>query len=206
MTESQQDTEITLGTGKMLGLFFALVVVCAVFFAIGFSLGKKSAPGGTASVPATQAGTSSTARPEAGKIGSAAPSSDFTFYKAVEQKTADGQLATPETTAQTTGQPAPPPAEAAKTPAAEAAPPPSTLPAATSTSSYFVQVAAVTRQEDADALVEALKKKNYPAFTATSAAADKLFHVQVGPFGELKDAQDMRNRLVADGYNPIVKK
>jgi len=41
-------------------------------------------------------------------------------------------------------------------------------------------VAAVSRQEDAEALVEALKKKQYPAFTANNSSADKFFHVQVG--------------------------
>ena len=43
MPTSDQDTEITLGTGKMLLLFFGLVLVCAFFFAIGFSFGKKAA-------------------------------------------------------------------------------------------------------------------------------------------------------------------
>jgi len=33
-----EDTEITLGTGKMLALFFGLVALCAVFFGMGFSL------------------------------------------------------------------------------------------------------------------------------------------------------------------------
>ena len=37
-----QDTEITLGTGKMLALFFGLVGLCAVFFGVGFSLGRSS--------------------------------------------------------------------------------------------------------------------------------------------------------------------
>ena len=37
-----QDTEITLGTGKMLVLFFALVSICGVFFGIGYSLGRNS--------------------------------------------------------------------------------------------------------------------------------------------------------------------
>jgi cell division septation protein DedD len=69
-----------------------------------------------------------------------------------------------------------------------------------------VQVAAVSRQEDADALVEALKRKQYPAFTANNTAADKFYHVQVGPYAELKDAEAMRARLIGDGYNPIVKK
>jgi hypothetical protein len=30
MTTAQQDTEITLGTGRMLAIFFAFVLVCAV--------------------------------------------------------------------------------------------------------------------------------------------------------------------------------
>ena len=64
----------------------------------------------------------------------------------------------------------------------------------------------VSRKEDADALVEALKKKQYPAFTANNPSADKFYHVQVGPYAELKEAESMRGRLIADGYNPIVKK
>ena len=39
---SSQDTEITLGTAKLLGLFFGLVMICAVFFALGYTLGRKS--------------------------------------------------------------------------------------------------------------------------------------------------------------------
>ena len=72
------------------------------------------------------------------------------------------------------------------------------------TSAYFVQVAAVSKQEDADALVDALKKKEYPAFVA--AAADKLFRVQLGPFSDFKDAEAMRTKLMGDGYSPILKK
>ena len=48
-----------------------------------------------------------------------------------------------------------------------------------------MQVAAVSRQEDADSLVDALKKKQYPAF-ANNSSGDKFFHVQVGPFSEQK--------------------
>jgi DedD protein len=32
-----------------------------------------------------------------------------------------------------------------------------------------------------------------------------LFHVQVGPFTDRKDAEAMRTRLSGDGYNAIVK-
>ena len=34
---------------------------------------------------------------------------------------------------------------------------------------------------------------------------DPLFHVQVGPFTDKKDAEAMRTRLAGDGYNAIVK-
>ena len=47
MATAQQDTEITLGTGRMLAIFFTFVLICAFFFAIGFSLGRKTALAGT---------------------------------------------------------------------------------------------------------------------------------------------------------------
>jgi cell division septation protein DedD len=74
------------------------------------------------------------------------------------------------------------------------------------TGGYFVQVAAVSKQDDADALVDALKKKQYPAFVASGTGTDKLFRVQLGPFADVKDAETQRTRLISDGYNPILKK
>ena len=68
-----------------------------------------------------------------------------------------------------------------------------------------MQVAAVSKQEDADALVSALKKKSYPVFVASN-GADKLFHIQIGPFNDIKDAESMKTKLTSDGYNPIVKR
>src|SRR3974377_1405465 len=37
-----EERDVTIGPGKLLGLFFMLVVICGVFFAIGYSLGKTS--------------------------------------------------------------------------------------------------------------------------------------------------------------------
>ena len=78
--------------------------------------------------------------------------------------------------------------------------------AAPASNGYYVQVAAVTKSDDAEALVEALKKKQYPAFVATNSAMDKYSRVQVGPFADIKAAEAMRTRLISDGYNPILKK
>ncbi len=201
MANGQQDTEITLGTGRMLALFFALVVICAGFFAIGFSLGRKTTAVGSGNILAAQAGTPAVVvRPPAGKSNPPPPtpsSGDFTFYKAVEQKNADTKLTPADSQTQPTATASPGPPKTDENSAAATSPP---------TNSYYVQVAAVTRQEDADALVEALKKKQYPAFSANNPSVDKFFRVQVGPYADIKDAELTRGRLVADGYNPILKK
>jgi cell division septation protein DedD len=66
-------------------------------------------------------------------------------------------------------------------------------------------VAAVSKQQDAEALADALRKKQYPVFIVKP-PTDSLFHVQIGPFDDAKYADTIRNRLIKDGYNPIVKK
>jgi|SRR5580658_5005028 DedD protein len=222
MATAQQDTEITLGTGRMLAIFFAFVLVCAFFFAIGFSLGRRTTLASASGWPSAPVGTPVTVvRPSAAKNGATQPaaqanSNDFSFYKAVGEKNADAATGPHDATAQgstsqnstnqnSKTQPAPAPAAPPTTvapvnTAADAAP------AGSATSGYYVQVAAVSRQEDAEALVEALKKKQYPAFAANNPSTDKYYHVQVGPYADVKDAEAMRARLIGDGYNPIVKK
>lgn len=205
--DSSQDTEITLGTAKLLSLFFGLVIICAVFFALGYTLGRKSdvslTTPGTAPLTTASNGTKPAGAP------AAQPAPPMTFYKAVEQKDANAQL-TPASTNPDSATPAaqapagsPAASSAGAQPQPSANPPDSMTPFSTG---YFVQVAAVSKQEDAEALVDALKKKQYPAFVASNSAADKLFRVQVGPFAEIKDAETMRSRLINDGYNPILKK
>ncbi|HLZ42542.1 MAG TPA: SPOR domain-containing protein [Candidatus Sulfotelmatobacter sp.] len=200
---SSQDTEITLGTGKLLLLFFGLVGICALFFGLGYSLGRKSEPTIAAASTAVPQ-TSNTGKASGGSTGAAPP---MTFYKAVEQKDATPELtppADPKTDTKTDTTAAPPPANttSGQAPASNSVDPTTTLPSG----GYFVQVAAVSKQEDADALVDALKKKDYPAFVASGAATDKLFRVQLGPFSEIKDAEAMRTKLMGDGYSPILKK
>ena len=186
---SSQDTEITLGTGKLLVLFFGLVGICALFFALGYSLGRKAEPAASAASAATPQASSNANKASGG----AAANPQMTFYKSVEGKDTNAELTPPA---------APAAASGGAAPAGSAADPATTMP----TSGYFVQVAAVSKQEDADALVDALKKKEYPAFVASAAANDKLFRVQLGPFSDIKDAEGMRTKLVADGYSPILKK
>ncbi len=202
----EQDVEVTLGTGKLLGLFFGMVVVCAIFFGLGYSMGKSAVPAGSlvgeTGPSVVQAGTKPPAAHPAGSPlpadGAPAPTttpaqSDLTFYKSTEQKDVSAKLTPPE--------PKPSPASSPHAPAAKQAP----APEVHSGAGYVVQVAAVAKQEDAQALADSLRKKSYPVFVM-STANDKLVRVQVGPFAELRQAEDMKSKLAGDGYNAIVKK
>lgn len=202
-TEQVRDTEITLSTGKLLGIFFALAIICGVFFTMGYLLGKSTSAGGRTEIVATVPSSNAAGKPYAGNK----------TPEAVSQTCAPGSPNCAPTAATADS------SSAAKTPDQQSAAQPPSGSKATDQSatqstgadvktgaaaSFMVQVAAVSKQEDAEILVTALRKKQYPVFIA-NAAGDPLFHVQVGPFTDKKDAEAMRTRLSGDGYNAIVK-
>lgn len=200
--DQARDTEITLSTGKLLGIFFALAIVCGVFFTMGYLLGKSTSAGGRTEIVSSTPSGSSAVKPNAGNkqpetVTQTCPpgspncgSSTTTTDTSSAGKTTDQQ-----TSAQSSGN---------KASDQSASQPAGTDVKNGANSSFMVQVAAVSKQEDAEILVTALRKKQYPVFIANS-AGDPLFHVQVGPFSEKKDAEAMRTRLSGDGYNAIVK-
>lgn len=105
-------------------------------------------------------------------------------------------------------------ASSAVTAAATEPVPASATPTAASTARTFataappvptmVQIAAVSRQEDADVLVAALKKRGYNVVVRNE-PKDDLLHVQIGPFATRDEARATRAKLLADGYNAILK-
>ena len=66
--EERQEAELTLGTGTLLAIFFGLVVVCAVFFGFGYSMGRRSAESKAAtlaaSIPAADPVAAAATRPK----------------------------------------------------------------------------------------------------------------------------------------------
>jgi DedD protein len=204
------DREISLGTSTILGIFFALALICAVFFGFGYTLGRRSAqpPAGTAE-PATGTGFNNS-KPARGSLVSspdkeaasatpvATPVSTPITSDATTATTPDAQ---PDSSTDLSAKPATRPVSISRV----AAPPAMSAPTATpGAASSVVQVAAVSHQEDADLLLSALKKRGYNV-AVRQEPQDKLLHVQLGPFATKKDADAMRQRLLADGYNAIVK-
>ncbi len=221
MASYSEDTEITLGTGKLLGLFFLLVAVCGVFFAIGYSLGKSSAKEQALNDQAANASSESSAATDTKKPSAvvavkaqpavddnAAKPSDLTFYKSVQQDQPNTKLTSPPESLPATTTQGPAGTGSATQPVTTTATADETRTSAPpDRGAYMVQIAAVSKEEDAAALAGALKKKSYSVFVVNNpSGADKLFHVQVGPFASLPDAEAMKAKLMGDGYNPIIKR
>lgn len=207
--------ELSLSPSTLLGIFFLLAIICAVFFGFGYSMGRRSA---TASATASENNetaplkTSGDTKPSPAL---ASQSEDLTpADAAAEASQSEKAESTPP--ARTVPTPAPqahlertvatpptpqlkPAIVAVKAPAVPAAAHPA-APGAPA----LVQIAAVSHQEDADILVNALKRRGYTV-AVRHEPQDKLLHVQLGPFPTRKDADVMKQRLSADGYNAIVK-
>jgi len=239
---ASEDTEITLGVGRLVGLFFLLAAICGVFLSIGYSLGKSTAREQALEDPPSQvlaASPSGGGSPDQGDgkvLAAVAPKTDatppsqeqtsassaqnnLTFYKAVQQYGNSTALEPKESSAVPPPPAAPPTKETPAVTVAQNAAPAGPVASQTPTSpsgrtapvtgagTIVVQIAAVTREDDAVALAGALRKKDYNVIVVKNPAInDKFYHVQVGPFTNMKDADAMKTRLIAEGYNPIVKK
>jgi cell division septation protein DedD len=201
------DREISLGTPTILGIFFVLALALAAVFGLGYTLGRHSAqPTAEVTDPTLAPSLGSAPKPSAGTSGqpivSAPPPPADTAPPQDSSQTATVPLnppAAPAATAPPASTPAPTPA-AAK-PAASAQPTTSNQQLATS---FVVQVAAVSSQDVADILTSSLEKKGYTV-AVRHEPQDKLLHVQIGPFTDKKEAQAMQARVLADGFNAIVK-
>lgn len=218
------DREITLGTRSLLGIFFGLVLICGVFFGLGYSVGRVSA---RAVVPAP----TETATPQATSLAKPSPQESVIPSPATAASQTDGTTAViPEGTgttpapaasttpaaATTTSLPVTPPAKevAAATvfPSSPGvSPAPAVVPAvqktivpAISAGSLMVQVAAVSIPQDANILVAALRQHGYTAVVRHQ-EGDHLLHVQIGPFASRAQALAVRGKLLADGYNAVIK-
>ena len=198
-SDQARDTEITLSTGKLLIIFFALSIICGVFFTMGYMLGKSTSAGGrTEIVGSVPSSGSAAGKPAAGnKPAQSQPQTSSSDAAGTSATGADTGTKTPDPSAAQ-------PSSTGKTPDQSNSQPAGADAKNSTTGSFMVQVAAVSKQEDAEILKTALQKKQYPVFIATS-AGDPLFHVQVGPFTDRKDAEAMKTKLAADGYGAIVK-
>jgi DedD protein len=228
--EPRRDTEVTLSWGALLGMGFALLVICGLCFGLGYMVGHRgpapaaahasssqpSAPDeeplqGSGSVPKPSALAQAPVPPPAQANDTAPTPAEGESPEAVAPSPAQGtQVGAPGTSmpAQSGAAPTQPQVRSAvpgSTPGnAPSAAGSSVRPALPSATSLMVQVAAVKNEEDANVLTNALRRRGYPV-TARRDPVDGLIHVRIGPFPTRDEANQWRMKLLGDGYNAIVQ-
>jgi DedD protein len=216
------DTELTLGSGTLLALFFGLVLICGLCFGLGYSVGHRgvrsaavaatTTPGeqeplqASGTVPKPSAIAQSVVAPPPVPVsdGQTATSSG-TAMAAAAQDTPQSATAPAQAVPSQSQQPQVRPAIAQGASVPEPQQPATAVrPAFAPVGTIMVQVAAVANPDDAEVLLNALRKRNYPV-AARHDPADNLIHVRVGPFPTRGEADQWRMRLLNDGYNAIVQ-
>jgi DedD protein len=220
-----------LESRHLVGLFLGVVLLCGVFFTLGYVMGRTQYGGAVhaadvlnGSAPSAPASSKSKPAPAAKNAPAPVPDNGgWDFYD--NKKSASDHLepapapavapATPATKSATKA-PATVPAVATKTtntppPAATktvAAPTPKQparfQPPALNKNSIVLQVAAVKLQRDALEMADAIQQKKFPSFVATS-PADNFYHVQVGPYPDMAAAENAKRALEQLGFKPIIK-
>jgi DedD protein len=205
-------TELTLGLGTVLGLGAGLLLLCVVCFALGYAVGHRApADQDSATVVSNSKTTTLPAsggtKPGAVRQAAAAPSPDVAgsdSYGQASAKQPSADSAADSSSGQSPTSATNPQVRPALQSSTNQAGPLHVQPATSSAQGWMVQIAAVSRSEDADVLVNALRKRGY-AVTERRELGDNLIHVQTGPFISRNDANTMRQKLLNDGYNAIVQ-
>jgi DedD protein len=235
LDESGRDREISLSTSTILGIFFALVLVCAGFFGFGYALGRKSAqtPSDTASdstgtdtfhtfkpapgAPAIQAGPGFSSKDAAAAN---AVANDATFVPNTlpnSKPVSLGRPNAPAASAIPNATPAPP-AKPTKSfdPDAEVttgAPPPTPAPVvrtaapppAAPANTSAIVQVSAFTRQEDADLVVSALRHKGYNVYIRHEPQDTYLHVQLGPFPTRKDAEAMRDKLAADGFMAMVK-
>jgi cell division septation protein DedD len=188
--------ELVLGNKQLLSGFFIVVILFAVFFVMGYIVGRNSTP--TAQLAANRDATSGAAaaantRPDAASGSVPAPQNP-------PAETPAEDAAKPPATEPAT-QPAQQPATkpAAPPPAAAAAP----APVDPAPGETYLQVTAL-KQDVAETVAKTLRDKGFPAVLSPGPAGKT--RVLVGPYADLSKLGQAKAELERLGFSPFVKR
>jgi cell division septation protein DedD len=209
--------ERVLESRHLVGLFLGVVLLCGVFFTLGYVMGKTQY--GATQVAASTTSTATTppkspsAMPSASGAQNPPQGTEWDFYDGKRQTphldppkpSAASSVGPPNSITPSRSVTGPP--TAAPTPAGLAAPKESARyqPPHLSKGAIVLQLAALKHEGDAVALADALQQKRFPSFVVTS-PADALYRVQVGPYVDLQAANLAKQSLAHEGFNSIIKR
>ena len=192
MTQPSGEKELIIGNKQLISLFFVVVALCGVFFAMGYMVRGNSLKG-SVSTTTTAADSSATA-----------PSDTTVRRQQPEPPAETADSAAPSTQPAGESDSPTPPIDTKPALDAPALPKPET-PEAESGPAFVVQVGALARA-DADATARTLREQHLPAFTAAS-SKENLYRVLVGPYHLNSDVAEAKAKLKTLGFsNTIVQK
>lgn len=212
--------ERVLESRHLIALFLGVVLLCCVFFTLGYVMGKTQ----YVNSPVQAASLANSAKPLASRTAKPAaqpPSSpEWDFY--TEKKTTDVPLKPSRSAAAANSAPdsesassAPvaarpqPPARENSAPEASRAsrvPTPARFRAPRmSRNAIVLQVAALRHASDALALADVLQQKGFPAFVLTP-SSDAFYRVQVGPFRTQAIGDKAKQSLEREGFKAIYRR
>lgn len=214
--EAERETDITLGSVGLLIVLACVFVVCGAAFALGYAIGHHSSSPLAAASPAQPtpdaplAASAGKQKPQAAPQPaqqSVAPPIETNAAPA-DQRASDPDgdvvsVASPAKSSNPTQQ-AGQPSLGIVRPALPESPTSVSSSIAPQSAVLMVQIAAVSHAEDAEVLVNALRRRGY-AVSVRRDPLDNLLHVKVGPFTSRADANAMKLKLLNDGYNAIVE-
>jgi DedD protein len=199
-----------LESRHLVGLFLGVVLLCGVFFTLGYVMGKTQYGGAVHAADSAIPVAVPSPSPK-GKNADSAPapaSGEWDFYA---KKDESHVIATPKTPAPAsvpavdTRKSGTPPAAATKNVSATPKPPAILQPPKMFKGSVVLQVAALKRESDALATADAIQQKKFPAFVVTP-TSDSYYRVQVGPYADDKSAQAAKAALEHSGFKSIIKR
>jgi DedD protein len=188
---AEGEFELILGNKQLLSLFFLVVVLFSVFFSLGYMVGKSVSP-----VPTLAA------QPAAGGSEASPPASPpEPVREPLREPPASRPVDRPPAAESPTPAAAEPVAASSSTSTKDARP---AAPAVVAREMHL-QLAAVRVRDDAEVMVQNLKKKGYPVLL-NSDTRDGWYRVLVGPFADQRAALEMKAMLERDGFKSILKK
>ena len=194
---------------SLLGAFFAVVVLCAVFFSLGFFLGYRQ--GHPANAPVTEQIPAASDVPAEVNPAESSPAGVRSEPPAGGGSSAASQPADPMAGSAPSSSRAPAASSEEETkpsPATEEDSPSGSGLASRVPAGVLVQVAALTNRQDAANVVNVLKSKSYPALILTPAQArakDNFYRVVAGPYRSRTEAENARKELSAEGFKPFIR-
>jgi septal ring-binding cell division protein DamX len=215
-----------LESRHVIGLFMLMLVFSGVFFALGYVMGRNQYDGQVraASTPratpdyvippksepspkrSKNSASTPVSTPATSPEESEQPSSDWGFYNA--GKVAPDDRLRPAPAAATQPPATPSATSAIATSKAQPHAPNVSSKSVNATQApvgtYTLQVAALRKEADAHAVASSLQKKKFLAFVVAP-TSDKYYHVQVGPYPDLKSAEAAKKGLESAGFKAIVK-